>query len=104
MDLSQAVRAHPEGCVISFEIAPGSSSLKVPSGFNPWRRSIEARLTEEPFRGRANRQLVEELSRLLGISTTRVELLSGQKSAKKTVLLRRVSMEDAISALSQGMK
>ncbi|OYV10787.1 MAG: hypothetical protein CG445_1326, partial [Methanosaeta sp. ASM2] len=42
---------------------------------------MEARLTEEPIKGRANRQLIEELARTLGISEQKIEVLSGQKNS-----------------------
>jgi uncharacterized protein len=104
MDRSVAVRPHPQGCVISFEIVPGSSQLEVPSGFNPWRKSLEAHLTEEPLRGKANRQLIQTLAKTLGISDQKVELLSGHKSARKTVLVKGVSRDEAISKLTQKIK
>jgi uncharacterized protein len=104
MDLGTAVKPHPQGCIICFEIVPGSSRLKVPSGFNPWRRSIEAHLTEEPMRGRANRQLVAELARMLGISEGKVEVLSGHKSAKKTVLVKDMTKDDVVRELTQNLK
>jgi uncharacterized protein (TIGR00251 family) len=104
MDLGTAVKPHPQGCVICFEIVPGSSRLKVPSGFNSWRRSMQAHLTEEPVRGRANRQLTAELARTLGISESKVEVLSGQRSARKTVLVRDMTREDVVRALERGME
>jgi len=104
MDWSVAVRTHPQGCVISFEIVPGSSQLEVPSGFNPWRKSLEAHLTEEPLRGKANRQLVQSLAKTLGISEQNVELLSGHKSARKTVLVNGISSDEVILVLMQKMK
>jgi len=104
MDLCEAVKPHPQGCVICFEVVPGSSRLAVPSGFNPWRRSIEAHLTEEPSRGRANRQLMEELARALGISELKVAVLSGHKSARKLLLVKGMEKDEAVSALKQKMK
>lgn len=104
MDLCEAVKPHPLGCIISFEVVPGSSRLAVPSGFNPWRRSIEAHLTEEPSRGRANRQLMEELARALGISELKVVVLSGHKSARKLLLVKGMEKDEAVSALKQKMK
>ncbi len=89
------------GCTISFDVVPGSSRLVVPSGYNPWRRSVEAHLTEEPSRGRANRQLTEELARTLGISEAKVEVLSGQKSARKLLLVKGMTMDEAVFALMQ---
>ncbi|MEI8002712.1 MAG: DUF167 family protein [Methanothrix sp.] len=104
MNLCEAVKPHPQGCIISFEVVPGSSRLAVPSGFNPWRRSIEAHLTEEPSRGRANRQLTEELARTLCISGLNVEVLSGQRSARKLLLIKGMAKDEAVSALEQKIK
>ena len=104
MDLCEAVKPHPLGCTISFEVVPGSSRLTVPSGYNPWRRAIEAHLTQEPSRGRANRQLTEELARVLGISELNVEVLSGHKNARKLLLVKGMAREVAVSALKLKMK
>lgn len=104
MNLCEAVKPHPHGCIISFEVVPGSSRLAVPSGFNPWRRSIEAHLTEEPSRGRANRQLTDELARTLCISELNVVVLSGQRSARKLLLIKGMAKDEAVSALEQKIK
>lgn len=103
MSPSEAIKPHPQGCIISFEIVPGCSRLAVPSGYNPWRRSIEARLTEEPVKGKANRQLIEELARTLEISRQDVEVMSGQKSSKKTVLVKGVMKNEVFKALAEKL-
>lgn len=100
MDLHEAVDPHPRGCVIRFEVVAGSSRLVVPSGFNPWRRALEARLIEEPMRGRANRQLIGEVAKVLGVSESEVEVLSGHKSARKVLLVKGITAEQAVSILS----
>jgi len=104
MDLCEAVKSHPLGCIISFEVVPGSSRLAVPSGFNPWRRSLEAHLTEEPSRGRANRQLTEELASVLRISELMVVVLSGQRSARKLLLVKGMTKDEAVLALTEKMR
>ncbi len=103
MDPGEAIKAHPQGCVISFEIVPGCSRLTVPSGYNPWRRSLEARLTEEPIKGRANRQLMEELARILRVSKQNVEMMSGQKSSKKSILVQGITRDQAQSVLARKL-
>ncbi len=99
MDPCPAVEPHPLGCFIRFEVVPGSSRLAVPSGFNPWRRSLEARLTEGASKGKANRQLVEELARVLSISESDVELLSGHKNARKVLLIKGVEMDKVVTII-----
>ncbi len=104
MDICEAVKSHSLGCIISFEVVPGSSRLAVPSGFNPWRRSIEAHLTEEPSRGRANRQLTEELASVLCISELMVVVLSGHKSARKLLLVKGMTKDEAVLALTEKIR
>lgn len=104
MDLANAVDPHPLGCTIRFEVVPGSSHLLVPSGFNPWRKSLEARLTEEPTRGRANRQLIEALAEILGVPAAAIEVMSGHKNSRKVVLVRGMAADQAISILSSKIK
>lgn len=104
MDIDEAVKPHPQGCVICFEIVPGSRNLEVPSGYNPWRRSLEAHLTEEPTRGRANRQLIAELARTFGVSEKDIELMSGQKSPKKKMLVKGISRDEAVGIINQRLK
>ena len=103
MDPGEAIKTHPQGCVISFEIVPGCSRLSVPSGYNPWRRSLEARLTEEPIKGRANRQLLEELARALGVSEKKLAVMRGEKSSKKSILVQGITRDQAQSVLARKL-
>lgn len=100
-DFKEAIKHHPHGLTIQFEVTPGSSKLEVPSGFNPWRRTLEARLTEEPTKGKANRQLAEEVARILEIPQRDVDILSGHKSARKVLLVKGVDLNQAISHLNR---
>lgn len=56
-------------------------------------------MTEEACKGRANRQLVLELARALGISGSDIELLSGHKNARKVLLVKGVEKDKAVSIL-----
>jgi uncharacterized protein (TIGR00251 family) len=100
-DLRGAIEPHPRGLIIRFEVSPGSGELAVPSGFNPWRRTLEARLTEEPTKGKANRQLTDEVARILGIPKSDVEVLRGHKSNRKVLLITGVEIEQAIFCLKK---
>ena len=99
--LTDALEPHPKGLTIRFEVAPGSKKLAVPSGFNPWRRSLEAKLTEEPTRGKANRQLIEAVADLFDVRADQVEVLSGHKNSRKVLLVKGKSLEEAASRLSK---
>lgn len=100
-DFRQALSPHPQGVTIRFEVTPGSSELKVPSGFNPWRKALGARLTEHPHKGKANRQLTEEVARMLGVPERNVEVLSGSKSDRKVLLVTGLDLDSAVSSLDR---
>ncbi|MDD1757614.1 MAG: DUF167 family protein [Methanotrichaceae archaeon] len=99
MDCSEAVESHPQGLIIRFEVIPGSSMLSVPSGFNPWRKVLEAKLTEEPSKGKANRQLVDAVAAIFDLPANQVEILCGHKSARKVVLVKGIAVERALLLL-----
>jgi len=99
MDCNEALESHPQGLIIRFEVIPGSSKLSVPSGFNPWRNVLEAKLTEEPFKGKANKQLVDAVAKLFDLPANQVEVLCGHKSARKVVLVRGIAVEKALMLL-----
>lgn len=98
-DSRDALQHHPRGLTIRFDVVPGSSVVEVPSGFNPWRKSLEARLTQEPHKGKANRQLVEEVAKILGVTEKNVEVLSGHKSSRKVLLVVGLDIDRAASCL-----
>ena len=65
---------------------------------------MEARLTQEPIKGRANRQLIEELARTLGISEQKIEVMSGQKSSKKTILVKGIIRDEVFKVLAKKLE
>ena len=99
MDYSDALDSHPQGCIIRFEVVPGSSRLGVPSDPNPGRGSRQVRLKLGPTRGRANRQLVEELARTLGVAESRIEVIKGEKSGRKLLLVKGIEKDRAVLTL-----
>ena len=98
--IREAIDPHPKGVLIRFEVAPGSTRLLVPSGYNPWRRSIEAKLTERPTKGKANHQLERAIADLFEISAERVSVTAGQKSSRKLVLVLGIDADEAEKRLA----
>ena len=101
-DAREAIDPHPQGVLIRFEVAPGSSRFLVPSGYNPWRKALEAKLTERAERGRANHQLESAVAEIFGIPSHRVQVASGTKSSRKAVIVLGVGPEEAARRLAAG--
>jgi hypothetical protein len=72
-----------KGTVLEAEIQPNAERFEIGT-YDPWTKRLKIRVTETPVKGKANRELVDELSKLLGAS---VVLVKGEKSTKKTLLI-----------------
>lgn len=57
-----------------------------------------------PVEGRANSALIEFLAKMFGLPKNRVELISGELSRSKVILLRGVTLEQAKTKLSLAMR
>ena len=99
MSVKDAVREGDEGVLIDIEVTPGTKTVKVPSGYNPWRKRIEVRLSREAQKGKANQQLIRELSGMLGIKENDITLISGHSGHKKTVHIKGMNLEQVNSLM-----
>lgn len=104
MSFEDAIKTAAGGVVIDVEVTPGSKRICIPGGYNPWRKRLEVKLSENAQKGRANEQLLEGFSILFGIRESDVSIITGQKNTKKSVLLLGINREKAISVLGKGLE
>lgn len=93
------LRPREGGCVLAVRAAPRASRSGVAG---PLGGELKISLNAPPADGAANRELVKLLSKLLHIPKSDIEILTGETSRSKTVLLRGLDMADAERALSGG--
>ncbi len=80
------IKVTKDGVVLQLKISPNASKnaiLKDETG-------IKVKLTAQPIEGKANKALVEFLSKQLKIPKTSIEILRGETSKDKTLLLKNV--------------
>ncbi len=104
MSFEDAVRAASDGVLIDFEVSPGAKETRVPSGYNEWRRRIEARLKAPPERGRANEELIGELSALLGVPESGIAITSGARDSRKSVKVTGASRDEVLKRLGGALR
>jgi uncharacterized protein len=97
MSFEEAIKNLDSAVLVDIEVTPGSKSVSVPSGYNEWRKRIEVKLTKNAQKGKANEQLVECLAKLFGISSSDIVISSGATSSKKSLLIKGVSYQQAVS-------
>jgi uncharacterized protein (TIGR00251 family) len=85
-----------DGTIIEIFVKPNQPKFKVKID----KEEILVFSTEEPEKGKVNREILKELSRLFNI---KVELVSGATSRKKQILIRNASKQD-IGNLLQNLQ
>lgn len=74
-----------QGTFLDVEIQPNSEKFGIGT-YDPWTKRLRIRVTETPVKGKANKELINELSKQLNASIT---LVKGEKSTKKTLLINQ---------------
>jgi len=92
-----------EGVILKLKVSPGSKrSLLEMRG--DW---LVAHVKSQREKGRANEELIQMLSQVLGVPKNRLTLLAGVTSKVKRVLISNVSreiVEDAIHRIGEETK
>lgn len=94
------IREVAEGLIIKVKIVPNSSKndIILEDEF------IKVKVMAQPIENKANKALVEFLSKTFKISKTNIEILKGDTSKEKTILLKTSDLEkrqDIISRLTK---
>ena len=99
MSFEDAVRSSAEGVLIEFDVSPGARRTEVPSGYNEWRKRVEAKLKAPPEKGKANAELVGALSALFHVPASNIEISAGATNSKKSILIRGIDRDKIVETL-----
>ncbi len=94
------IKTTSEGLLVKLKIVPNSSKndIILEDEF------IKVKVTAQPIENKANKALVEFLSKKFKIPKTKIEILKGDTSKDKTILLRtddEKKRDEIISALTK---
>lgn len=84
-----------EGCILEVSVKPRSKRF----GIEIQGDEIIVRSREEPVKGRVNREIINELSRLFA---REVELVSGFSSKEKRLLIKGAKKSEVEGLLEHG--
>jgi uncharacterized protein len=82
-----ALEPHPEGTVLAVRAQPGARRNEI-RGEQDGR--LKVCVTQSPERGKANKAVVELLSKSLGLKKSQIELIAGETSHQKRFLIRGI--------------
>ena len=92
-----AISSLDNNVVIDIEVSPNSNKFQI-SGFNEWRNRFEIRIKQVPQKGKANKEIVKELSKIFNCD---ISISKGEKSSQKTIVCYNVSIDCILEKLSE---
>jgi uncharacterized protein (TIGR00251 family) len=94
--LENPIELVPNGIRLNLLIQPRASNSEV-VGLHHGR--IKVRLAAPPVDGAANKALLRLLGKLLGVSPSSLEIVSGNSARRKSVLVREIGADQVASLL-----
>ena len=83
------IKQTPDGIVVNLKISPNAKKNEIIKDGD----IIKVKITAQPIDGKANKALVEYLSKNLKIPKTSIKILKGETSKDKTVLFETTDAE-----------
>ena len=83
-----------EGVILNLEVNPSSKRRKIE--YDKWRDVIRINVKSPPKKGQANKELLKFLKELFKRD---VEIIKGEKSTKKVILIRDSKLNDILDIL-----
>lgn len=90
------LRQQRNGVTVDLHVQPRASKNEI---VGVQGEALKVRLTSPPVEGEANRLCVEFIAKRLGIAKSAVELVAGDKSRHKRLLIRGVEADEVRRAL-----
>ncbi len=97
-ELPTYVRVHAGGASLQVKVAPRASRNEI--GEVQGDR-LKIKITAPPVDSAANEELIAFLAKQLGVGRGAVQIIQGQTSRNKTVLIAGVTVNQIMPALSQ---
>ena len=96
-----AITESGTGVILAIEVSPSSGRGEFISGYDPWRRSLRCAVRSPPVQGKANREVIESLGRILGVPAASVQVIAGATQSRKRVRVEGVTRQEVLERLGQ---
>ena len=98
MSLLPSMRETAEGTTIMVTVLPRASKNEL-VGFH--EDTLKIRITAPPVEGEANKECLKFFAKVFSVPKSRLEIVQGQRSRRKTILVRGVAPEFLRDILKQ---
>ena len=98
-EIQSAVTAGDDGALLTIEVSAGCKVESFPSGFNTWRKAVGIQVKAPAVEGKANKAIIALIAGEIKVSRSSVQIVSGQTSSIKRVLIRGMDTNTLVSSL-----
>jgi len=84
-DKKVKIKLHNDGIIINVKVIPGSSRSEIADIIDD---VIKIKLNSPPVEGKANKECIVLLSKLLKVPKTSFAIISGEKNKNKTIFIK----------------
>ena len=84
------LREIKDGIILTVKILPNASKNAI---IKTDENSIKVKITAQPIDGKANKALIEFLSKQFKVPKSYFEILKGETSKEKSILIKNISVE-----------
>ncbi|MGO8753530.1 MAG: DUF167 domain-containing protein [Thermoguttaceae bacterium] len=92
-----AVEPHAEGSILPVRAHPGARRNEIRGEQDG---ALKVSVTQAPEKGKANKAIVEVLSKSLSLRKSQFELLSGETSSQKRFLIRGIHPKELVARIA----
>ena len=103
MSCNNAISLSKDEVLIKIHVIPGSSQSLFPAGYNIWRQCIEAKIKAASKENKANREVIEKISKYFNILPKDVSIVSGQKGREKIVSIKNIQKRDVCRKIEESL-
>ena len=94
------IKAHANGISLAILVQPRSGANKI-RGVHDGR--LKLAIDAAPVDGEATKQCLKFLAEILGVSNSRIKLLSGAQSKKKTIYIEGLKAEECLQIFANHL-
>lgn len=88
--MRKVLKETKDGTIIQVIVRPNSKENKI-EGVDNWKNRIRISIKAPPVKGEANKELIKFLSKILG---AKVEIIRGETSREKDLLVKGIKLEE----------
>lgn len=85
-----------KGLIVRIKIIPNSSRNEILRTEN----ALKIKITAQPIENKANKALIEFLSKQLKVAKSNIQIIKGETSKEKTLLIKGINEENFYSKLT----